>query len=146
MKKLLVALVAMFCVTAASAQLNNAGVRFGNGFEVVGSYKLSKANYVEGRIGLSGGLSVTGLYNWHLYDFNWTPQVGKWFFDAGVGAGAYLGGATLIQAVGNAKLGFKLKDYPIGITFEFSPGFYLTDAGDGGKFHAGGGGSIVYYF
>ena len=100
MKKFLVALVAMFCVTAVSAQFSNVGVRFGAGTAITAQYDLSKANHIDGRIGFGGGwTSITGIYNWSLKSFDWTPGLGKWFFDAGVGANVGTGGGFTTAAV-----------------------------------------------
>ncbi|MBO7189866.1 MAG: hypothetical protein J6U93_05070 [Alistipes sp.] len=145
MKKFLVALVAMFCVTAVSAQVNNVGIRFNGGVEVVGQYDLSKANHIEGRLGFGGGwVSLSGLYNWHLKDFNWTPNLGKWFFDAGVGANLGTGsGFTTIAAIGTAQLGIKFNDAPVSVTFDLEPTLNLVG---GVGFGVGSGVSIVYHF
>lgn len=145
MKKLLVALVAMFAVTAASAQINNLGLRFGGGVSIVGQYDLSQSNHIEGRLAFGGGgVSVTGLYNWELKSFNWTPGLGKWFFDAGVGgnvavAGEYVG----LAVVGSAQLGIKFNDAPVSVTFDLEPTLGLTG---GLGFGVGSGVSIAYHF
>ena len=143
MKKLLVVLVALFTVNAVSAQVNNAGLRFNGGIEVVGQYDLSKTNYIEGRLGLGGGINLTGIYNWHLKDFNWTPQYGKWFFDAGVGASVGFAQPTSISVLGSAKLGFKFKNAPVSVIWDVCPIINLSPAFNSGF---GGGVSIVYHF
>ena len=149
MKKLLVALVAMFAVTAASAQVANVGVRFGasgyGGFEVTGQYDLSKTNYLEGRLGLGGGIDFTGIYTYELKAFNWTPNLGQWFFDAGYGARVGLNGAVNFGVVGTAKLGLNLKSAPVGITFDITPvaNFF---PGYGLQTWFGSGFSVVYRF
>ena len=143
MKKFLVALVAMFCVTAVSAQVNNVGVRFNGGIEVVGQYDLSKANYVEGRIGLNNNISLTGIYTWKIQEFNWTPQYGKWFFDAGVGASATFSEPVFLSVVGSAKLGFEFKNAPVSVIWDLCPVFSLTP---NTGFGFGGGVSVVYNF
>ena len=66
MKKLLVALVAMFCVTAVSAQVSNVGLRFNGGVQVVGQYDLNKTNYIEGRLGLGGAINLTSEFNTYM--------------------------------------------------------------------------------
>ena len=90
MKKFLVALVAMFCVTAVSAQFSSVGVRLGTGTAITAQYDLSKTNHIDGRISFRGGwTSLTGIYNYSLESFDWTPGLGQWFFDAGFGANTY---------------------------------------------------------
>lgn len=143
MKKFLVALVAMFCVTAVSAQIDNVGLRFNGGVEVVGQYDLSKANYVEGRLGLGNSISVTGIYTWKIQEFNWTPEYGKWFFDAGVGASATFSNPVWLSVVGSAKLGFKFKTAPVSVICDVCPTFTITP---GTSFGFGGGLSVVYHF
>lgn len=158
MKKLLVALVALFCVNAVSAQVNNAGIRFSGGIDIVGQYDLSKSNYIDGRLTLSGGLGVTGIYTWRLMDFNWTPQYGKWFLDAGIGGGFtnvgrdYGGSYSYLDVVGSIKLGFKFKKAPVSIIWDASPSFGLwnnvdRDLEGGYSSPRGWGGvSVVYHF
>ena len=143
MKKFLVALVAMFCVTAVSAQFSNVGVRFNGGVEVVGQYDLTKANYVEGRLGLGNSISLTGIYTWNIQEFNWTPQYGKWFFDAGVGASAAFTNPVWFSVVGSAKLGFKFKNAPVSVMWDLCPVFSVTPITN---FGFGGGVSVVYNF
>ena len=143
MKKLLVALVAMFCVTAVSAQVSNVGLRFNGGVQVVGQYDLSKTNYIEGRLGLGGAINLTGIYNWHIKDFNWTPQYGKWFFDAGVGASVGFTNPIYLSVVGSAKLGFKFKNAPVSVIWDVCPVISLTP-GFGTGFD--GCVSVVYHF
>ena len=144
MKKLLVALVAMFCVTTVSAQLNNAGIRFDGGINVVGQYDLTKANYLDGRIGLANStVYLTGLYNWQLMNFDWTPQDGKWFLDAGAGASVAFGQGFTAAVVGTVKFGFKFKSFPISLISDFTPGINLVG---GVTFYPAGGFSVVYNF
>ena len=98
---------------------------------------LNKSNYLEARLGLYGGACAdfTALYNWHLMDFDWTPSVGKWYFDAGVGGN--IGGAAHFVfggVAGQAKLGLKFNKVPIRLALDWTPvlgvcGWY-GDAGD----------------
>lgn len=145
MKKFLVALVAMFAVTAASAQFSNVGIRFGSGIAITTQYDLSKANHIDGRIGFSSGwTSITGIYNWSLKSFDWTPGLGKWFFDAGVGANVGFGGGfTTAAVVGSAQLGIKFKDAPVSVTFDLEPTLNIVGGVDLGF---GSGVSIAYHF
>ena len=158
MKKLFVALVALFCVNAVSAQVNNAGIRFSGGIDIVGQYDLSKSNYIDGRLTLSGCLGVTGIYTWRLMDFDWTPQYGKWFLDAGIGGGFtnvgrnYGGSDSYLDVVGSIKLGFKFKKAPVSIIWDASPYFGLWNNVDRdleneySSPRGLGGVSVVYHF
>ena len=126
MKKFLVALVALFAVTAVSAQENNVGLRVGSGtdFDLVGKVGLG-GNYIEGRLGFGGShVNITGIYNWEIAEWNWTPSVGKWFFDAGVGVN--LGGAKhfmYVGVAGQAKFGIKFNKVPIRLAIDVTPAF-----------------------
>lgn len=143
MKKFLVALVAMFCVTAVSAQVSNVGLRFNGGVEVVGQFDMGKTNYIDARIGLNHTISLTGIYTWKIQEFNWTPSLGKWFFDAGVGASVGFSNPVWASVVGSAKLGFEFKDAPVSIMWDLCPTFSLTPATG---FGFGGGVAVVYNF
>lgn len=143
MKKLLVAFVALFAVTAASAQENNVGIRFDRGINIVGQYDLG-SNNIEGRIGFKDNIvNLTGLYNWEIAQFDWTPGLGKWFFDAGVGANVFAGGGFNLAVVGSAQFGIKFNNAPISITLDVQPFINLTGKVD---LDCGGGVSIAYHF
>jgi opacity protein-like surface antigen len=143
MKKFLVAVLAIFCVSAASAQENNVGIRFDRGINIVGQYELG-SNNIEGRIGFNHNLvNLTGLYNWEIAQFDWTPGLGKWFFDAGVGANVTAGGIFNLAVVGSAQFGIKFNNAPISITIDAQPALNLTHVVDLGF---GGGISIAYHF
>lgn len=145
MKKFLVALVAMFCVTAVSAQISNVGVRFGGGTAITAQYDLSKTNNIDGRICFGGGwTNLTGIYNYSLEKFDWTPGLGKWFLDAGVGANVGFGsGFTTVAVVGSAQLGIKFNDAPVSVTLDLEPTLNLVG---GVGFGVGSGVSIAYHF
>lgn len=149
MKKLLVVLVALFTVNAVSAQVNNAGIRFSGGIEIVGQYDLSKTNYIDGRISFGKDhIGATGVYTWKLEQFNWTPQYGKWFFDAGVGGNIVIGKSLGLNVVGSAKLGFKFNNAPVSIIWDYCPSLTLTEvAATESRWNLWGGGvSFVYHF
>lgn len=145
MKKFLVALVALFAVTAVSAQENNVGIRVGSGtaFDLVGKVGLG-GNYIEGRLGFGGNhVNITGIYNWEIAEWNWTPSVGKWFFDAGVGGNLGVGGFVNLGVVGTARFGIKFNGAPIDLTVDVTPGINLIG---GFGTYIGSGLSIAYRF
>ena len=126
MKKVLLALVAVLLVTSVSAQEWSVGARAGSGFQAVGQYSLNQENYVEARFGLNlvpgAAADLTGLYNWRLFNWDWTPKAGTWFFDAGVGAS--VGGAkgyAYFGVTGMARFGFKFRNVPISLSIDWSP-------------------------
>ena len=150
MKKVLLALVAMLLVTGVSAQKWSIGGRTGSGFEVVGQYSLNETNYIEARFGASwldvgayynygdriedfGYLlhyspgvtaNFTALYNWHVLEFDWTPDAGKWFFDAGVGLSVGgRDGYAYCGVAGMARLSFTFNKVPLTLGVDYTPHF-----------------------
>ena len=126
MKKFLLTLVAVLCVSGAFAQDWKVGGRIGSGLQAVGQYTLNHDNYVEGRFGMAwlGGMSAdfTALYNWHILDMDWTPDAGTWFFDAGVGVN--VGGAKgfcYVGPAGMARLGYTFKKAPVSLSADYAP-------------------------
>lgn len=128
MKKIFLVLVAVLCVATVSAQKTNwaAGLRATYGVQAVGEYFYSSDKYVEGRLGLFGGLAAdfTALHQWNCCNWDWTPSVGKWYLDAGVGAslggsrGFMYGGVT-----GDVKFGIKFNKVPIRLAVDVTPSF-----------------------
>lgn len=126
MKKFLLLVVASLFVTGAFAQDWSVGARAGSGFQAVGQYSLNQKNYVEARFGLNlarcASADLTGLYNWRLLQWDWTPEAGTWFLDAGVGAS--VGGAkhyAYFGATGMARFGFKFRKVPISLSIDYTP-------------------------
>ena len=139
MKKIILSLAVVLCAASVSAQnwVNqatdaskwSAGVRVGSGFQAVAEYKFKSQNYFEGRFGMSwcnGGGSLmadfTALYNWHMATMDWTPDAGKWFFDAG--CGVVVGGRehyAYVGAAGCAKFGIALSDVPLKVSVDWTP-------------------------
>ena len=145
MKKIFLVLAAALCVASVSAQSKfessvkqaaktvaaqkwSAGLRVGSGAEVVAECFYAGDKYVEGRLGLGwiGGLGAnfTAIHNWNCCNWDWTPSVGKWYLDAGLGAN--LGGAKHVMwvgVVGQAKFGIKFNKVPIRLALDVTPGF-----------------------
>lgn len=138
MKKIILSLAVVLFAASASAQnwVNEAtdaskwavGLRVLSGFQAQAEYKLSDTNYVEGRFGAGwqsfGGVHAhfEALYNWHLFDWDWTPNAGTWFFDAGCGVA--VGGRehyAYVGAAGQAKFGIKFKGAPFKLAFDWTP-------------------------
>ncbi len=140
MKKLALTLVVALLALSASAQWN-VGARVGSGFHAVGQYEFSDKNYVEARFGAywanGGGVTAdfTALYNWNIFNMNWTPK-GEWFFDAG--AGLTVGGRghyAYVGAAGMAKLGYEFGGAPVRLSFDWTPSFGPAIAYGGGFSH-----------
>ena len=144
MKKILLTLAVVMCACATvSAQgwlgtVKNSvtdsrnwatGVRVGSGFQVQAEYLLRSENYVEGRFGMSwcnAGSTLTAdftvLYNWHIAEMDWTPDVGTWFFDAG--CGVVVGGRShyaYFGPAGSAKFGIKFNGAPFKLAIDWTP-------------------------
>lgn len=158
MKKVLLIMAAMLCVATVSAKKSvvdvakssdwSVGLRATYGIQAVAECFYSGDKYFEGRLGLFGGLAadLTVLHNWNLYNWNWTPKVGKWYLDAGCGAslggsaGYMYGGVT-----GDVKFGIKFKKVPIRLAVDYTPiiaiggayGKYKGDSGNVGLYTPG---------
>lgn len=158
MKKFLLVMMALFCVATVSAQNKvidtitsqkwSVGLRATYGIQAVAECFYAGDKYFEGRLGLFGGLAadLTVLHNWNLYNWNWTPKVGKWYLDAGCGAslggwaGYMYGGVT-----GDVKFGIKFKEVPIRLAVDYTPiiaiggayGKYKGDSGNVGLYTPG---------
>lgn len=145
MKRFLLLLVAVCCITTVSAQSKfkssvksaaqtvasqkwSAGLRWGTGLQGYAEWFYSGKSYVEARLGFQYVVGViadfTLLHNWNVCTMDWTPSAGKWFFDAGVGVnvGGIANNAT-VGVAGSAKLGIKFDAVPIRLAFDFTPAF-----------------------
>ena len=143
MKRIFLVLAAALCVATVSAQNKfesqvkqaaqtiasqkwSVGLRLGSGAQVDAECFYAGDKYVEARLGLGwiGGLGAdcSVLHNWNCCNWDWTPQAGKWFLDAGVGA--TIGGAKHVMWVGVAgqvKFGIKFKKAPIRLAIDVTP-------------------------
>lgn len=126
MKKIFLVLAAIFCVATVSAQKTKwaAGLRVTYGVQAVGEYFYSSNKYAEARFGIYGGAcaDLTALHNWNCCNWNWTPSVGKWYLDAGVGLN--LGGAKQFVfggVAGQVKFGIKFNKVPIRLSVDYTP-------------------------
>ena len=126
MKKIFLVLVAVLCVASVSAQKTNwaAGLRATYGVQAVGEYFYSSDKYAEARLGLFGGACAdfTALHQWNCCNWDWTPSVGKWYLDAGVGLN--LGGAAHYVwggVAGDVKFGIKFNKVPIRLSIDYTP-------------------------
>ena len=136
MKKIFLVLVAVLCVATVSAQKTKwaAGLRATYGVQAVGEYFYSSDKYAEARLGLFGGACAdfTALHNWNCCNWDWTPSVGKWYLDAGVGLN--LGGAKQVVfggVAGQVKFGIKFNKVPIRLSVDYTPvigitGYYIN--------------------
>ena len=158
MKKFLLILAAVCCVATVSAKKSvvetvkstvttskwAVGLRVGSGLQADAEMFINKTNYVEARFGMgwTNGTTAdfTALYNWNLFNWNWTPKVGKWYLDAGCGlnigggakttAGIYVDNhyvgwtyASNIYAgvAGQVKFGIKFKKVPVRLALDYTP-------------------------
>lgn len=141
MKKFFLVLAALFCVATVSAQKTkwSLGLRATYGVQAVTEYFYSADKYVEGRLGIFGGACAdfTALHQWNCCNWDWTPSVGKWYLDAGVGVN--LGGAAHYVwggVAGDVKFGIKFNKVPIRLSVDYTPvigigGWYgFGDLGD----------------
>jgi hypothetical protein len=154
MKKILLIMAAVLCVATASAQ-NKAksafnisqdtrcavGLRVGTGAELVGEVFYGKDVQIEGRLGWNwdSGFSVSALHVWNPKDWAWTPDLGWWFFDAGVGAFVGAGhGHVNFGVAGEAKFGILFKNVPIRLSIDVTPHIGLVAYNGGMSFYRTG--------
>ena len=117
------------------------GLRLGSGASVVGEYFYGKDVYLEGRIGYewTHGFNFTALHMWNPKDWNWTPNLGWWFIDAG--AGAFVGagaGHVNFGVAGSAKFGILFKEVPIRLAVDVTPKIGLVAYNGGISFWSTG--------
>ena len=155
MKKFfLVIMTVVLSVSAASAQskVKDAfgieqnercalGLRLGSGAQVIGEYFYGKDVYIDARLGYDWGqgFGVTALHMWNPMDWNWTPNLGWWFLDAG--AGAFVGvpsHAVTFGVAGSAKFGILFKEVPIRLALDITPRLGLVAHNGGINFYGTG--------
>ena len=142
MKKFFLTMVAVLCVaTAASAQSGikqafgidsnarcAAGIHIGTGAQIMGEYFYGKDVYIDARLGYdwTQGFGVTALHMWNPKDWNWTPNLGWWFVDAGAGAYVGVNHGVSFGVAASAKFGILFKNVPIRLAVDITPrlGFY----------------------
>ncbi|MCR5445272.1 MAG: porin family protein [Bacteroidales bacterium] len=136
MKKIIIAIVAIFAMTtAANAQLSGIGVRLGGGqgYGAELSTLWNFGNRVEIDLGWAShdditDFSLTGIYQWQgdiANGFGWFAGVGArlayWSWEV---AGASDSDIALALA-GQAGLEYKFSAIPIQLSLDIRPAFYL---------------------
>ena len=143
MKKIIMILVAVLCVAGTASAKGgavkqafgidqdarcSAGLRLGSGAQAVAEYFYAKDVYLEGRIGWewANGFNFTALHMWNPKDWNWTPNLGWWFVDAGAGAYVGVNYGVSFGVAASAKFGILFKNVPIRLAVDITPrlGFY----------------------
>lgn len=130
MKKFLLAIVAILCVSAVSAQKyeNSIGLRIGYGAELQYERHFSAKNYLEANLGIYGYSSEFNLnatYNWNLCEWNWTPRAGKWFLSAGVGGSlAFAPKYFNVGVAGDVAFGIRFNK-PWTVSLDYRPTLYF---------------------
>ena len=140
MKKILLLVVAVVFATSAFAQdyKNSIGLRLGNGAEVQYERHFSAKNYLEVNAGLYGlatfdGLFANATYSWNCCEWDWTPNAGKWFLSAGVGASLGMWAKHFqVGVAGDVAFGIRFNK-PVTLSLDYRPTvFFLGNAwGDG---------------
>lgn len=146
MKKIFILLGAMLCVATVSAQSKfettvkqiandvantkswSIGVRTGTALQLEAECFYSDKAYLEAIVGVGGylgkypGLEGTLLHNWNCCTWDWTPNAGHWFLDAGVGVNAGGSGHHVqFGLAGQAKFGIQFKKVPIRLAVDVTP-------------------------
>lgn len=152
MKKIFLVMAAIFCVATVSAQSNfestvkNAantiasqkwaiGLRAGSNLEFQAECFYADKAYIQALVGFNYmgihgapeyvntfGVNFTFLHNWNCCAWDWTPNAGQWFLDAGVGAGVG-GNAHYVSfgVAGQVKFGIKFKKAPVRLAIDVTP-------------------------
>ena len=146
MKKIIIAIVAVFAMsTAASAQFAGIGVLLGGGqgYGAELSTLWNFGNRVEIDLGWNSGdhytgFSLTGIYQWQGEigsGFGWFAGVGArvayWSWENGYGDGD---SDIALALAGQAGLEYQFPSIPIQISLDIRPAFYLIPDTD---FHWG---------
>ena len=140
MKKFLLAIVAVLCVSAVSAQQyqNSIGLRLGYGAELQYERHFSAENYLEANLGLYGfgnHFDLNATYNWNLCEWDWTPSAGKWFLSAGVGASAVAAPQYFnVGVTGDVAFGIRFNK-PVTLSLDYRPTVYLLHNAWGSGFY-----------
>lgn len=140
MKKFLLAIVAVLCVSAVSAQQyqNSIGLRLGYGAELQYERHFSAENYLEANLGLYGfgnHFDLNATYNWNLCEWDWTPSAGKWFLSAGVGASAVAAPQYFnVGVAGDVAFGIRFNK-PVTLSLDYRPTFYFLHNAWGSGFY-----------
>ena len=143
MKKFLLAIVAVLCVSAVSAQQyqNSIGLRLGYGAELQYERHFSAENYLEANLGLYGfgnHFDLNATYNWNLCEWDWTPSAGKWFLSAGVGASAVAAPQYFnVGVAGDVAFGIRFNK-PVTLSLDYRPTIYLLHNAWGSGFYGVG--------
>ncbi|MBR5132301.1 MAG: hypothetical protein IKV04_07125 [Alistipes sp.] len=143
MKKFLLAIVAVLCVSAVSAQQyqNSIGLRLGYGAELQYERHFSAENYLEANLGLYGfgnHFDLNATYNWNLCEWDWTPSAGKWFLSAGVGASAVAAPQYFnVGVAGDVAFGIRFNK-PVTLSLDYRPTIYFLHNAWGSGFYGVG--------
>ena len=143
MKKFLLAIVAVLCVSAVSAQQyqNSIGLRLGYGAELQYERHFSAENYLEANLGLYGfgsHFDLNATYNWNLCEWDWTPSAGKWFLSAGVGASAVAAPHYFnVGVAGDVAFGIRFNK-PVTLSLDYRPTIYFLHNAWGSGFYGVG--------
>lgn len=145
MKKIIIAIVAVFALSTANAQIQDLGVRVGGGqgygAELSAMWGLG-GNRLETDLGWASGdhysaFSLTGIYQWTGEigsGFGWFAGVGArlamWSWDNAAGGGSDFA----LALAGQAGLEYNFDAIPIQLTLDIRPAFYLIPDTD---FHWG---------
>ncbi len=157
MKKMILAMtLCLASLGIARAQDHAVGLRIGGSVELLYQQELSQDNFLQFTLGMPDydGFSVTGTYNWHCCEWDWTPQTCDWHLDAGVGAqvGVYNfdHAGFLLGAVGSCAFGCQFKSVPVSIDVDYRPVIGVVAGGGGKGFFKPGlwnfGLSVAYHF
>ena len=119
-------------VNTVTSQKWAIGLRAGTGADFQAECFYSDKAYIQGIVGFNYmgaivrnqhfGVNFTFLHNWNCANWDWTPDAGTWFLDAGFGAG--IGGNlhhVSFGVAGQVKFGFQFDEVPIRLAIDITP-------------------------
>lgn len=157
MKKIVLTLLVCFtALGVARAQENAVGLRFGGSAELLYQRDLSRTNFLQFTLAIPDydGFAVTGLYNWRLCQWDWTPETCDWHLNAGVGGalGMYNfdKAGFMLGVTGSCAFGCQFKSVPISIDIDYRPVLGAVIGGNSKGFFKPGlwnfGLAVAYHF
>ena len=124
-KSLLVfSLITIFAISSKAQEYTNAaGIRLGPNSAVISpgftiKHFLNETNAIEGIVGISDGLGLCALYEWH-HPITSVDHL-QWFVGAG-GYAAFRSSSSYIGAAGIVGLDYKFDQIPLNISLDWKP-------------------------
>lgn len=136
MKKILLSLAVLFCVSyAASAQVNSnaIGLRLGWGVELSYQHALSESSRLEFDLGLAGfdakAFNLTGMWQ-RVYSLSDVTPGLNWYWGVGAGIGIWHKNFS-VSVAGDIGLEYNLPKAPVQFSLDWRPALGIVTGGEG---------------